>query len=252
MTVKSRFVTTAAAGIAGMALAGSALATGSFTTINAPAAGEKSQAQLLSQVYGGTWTLAGNGVDYTNGSLTATRLADSGVATPTSLTTGVSGTDDAWTGPAASTIIAKAKYAADNSLFGYIDDSGSDTSFHAIFNTAAAGSQATVLLPSNFRWAIKDLSTGTLLTSRAADNLSPTFYGGIPTDQLTTYKVTGVSGDQTYSEWALFWEDRGPGQNSDRDFNDAMITIQASAIPTPGACALLGLGSLGLMRRKRR
>lgn len=250
MTVKSRIVTTLAAGIAGIALANSAMAVGTFTTVNAPPSGEKSQAQLLSQVYGGTWVANGN--NYTNGTLTATRLADAGVATPTSLTTGVSGTDDLWTGPAASTIVAEAKYAADNSLFGYFDDTGSNASFQALFNTAATGTTANVALPGNFRWGLKDLSTNKLWTSRSADNLTPGFYSATPSDQMVTYKITGVNGEQMVNEWALFWEDRGPSQNSDRDFNDAMITITAVPIPTPGAVALLGLGSLGLMRRKRK
>src|SRR6185369_17278726 len=164
---------------------GGAMAAGTFTSVNAPSTpGEKSQAQLLSQVYGGTWSLASNGVDYSNGSLTATRLADSGVNTPTSLTTGVSGTDDAWTGPAASTIIAKAKYAADNSLFGYYNDAGGDPNFHTIFNTSQAGTEATVLLPSTFRWGLQDLTTSKSWTSRAMDNGTANLFGQVvPSDQ---------------------------------------------------------------------
>jgi hypothetical protein len=251
MTAKSRILTTVAAGIACMAATSGAMATATFTTVSAPTvSGEKNHAQLLSQVYGGTWTTS-NGLDYTNGSLTATRLADAGVSTPTSLTTGVSGTDDAWTGPAATSIVAQAKYAADNSMFGYFDDTGTDHSFHALFNTGSAGASAAVLLPSSFRWGLQDLSTGKLWTSRASDQSTPGLVFPIPSDQMVTYKVTGANGESVTNEWALFWEDRGAGQVSDRDFNDAVITIQASAIPAPGAAALLGLGTLCVARRKR-
>jgi MYXO-CTERM domain-containing protein len=231
-----------------MALAGGAMATTSFTTVNAPPAGEKNHKQILSQVYGGTWTAAANGLDYSSSTMTASRLADSGVATPTSLTTGVSGTDNAWTGPAATSVIINAKYAADNSVFGYFDDSGEDTSFHAIFNTSSIGSSATVNLPGSFRWALKDISTGRIWTSHASDNLGTGASANQSFDQLATYKITGSGQDM--NQWALFWEDRPYGA-SDRDFNDAMITIQTCPVPGPATAGLLGLGALGVARRRR-
>jgi hypothetical protein len=228
---------------------GAAMATPTFTTVNNPPSGEKNHTQLLSQIYGGTWSKSSNGRDYASSTMTAMRLADGGVAMPTSLTTGVSGTDNAWVGPAMTSIVAKAKYAADNSIFGYFDDSGSDHSFHTIFNTSAFNSPATINLPASFRWAIKDTSTNTTVTSRSSDNAGSGQWCNQSFDQLVTYKITDRNGN---CEWALFWEDRTKSQCSDYDFNDAVITISTCpTVPAPGAAAL-GLMGLGLMAKRRR
>lgn len=247
--IKNRTIVAGMSVAAGLLSAGAAMATPSFTSVNNPPGVEKNHGQLLSQVYGGAWSKGSNGRDYSSSTLMAMRLADAGVAMPTSLSSGVSGTDNAWTGPAATQIIAKAKYAADNSVFGYYDDSGSDRSFHTIFNTTNFNAPQTINMPANFRWALKDLSTGKIFTSRKSDNMGVGQYGDDSYDQLVTYKITGGNGGGT--QWALFWEDRVRGQNSDYDYNDAVITIQTCNIPAPGAAAL-GLMGLGMMMKRRR
>jgi hypothetical protein len=151
MITKNRINASVLSAFALCVASGAAMATPTFTTVNAATGGEKNHAQMLSQVYGGTWSKNSNGRDYSSSAYSAMRLADAGVAMPTSLTTGVSGTDNAWTGPASTTIVAKAKYAADNSVFGYFDDSGNDHSFHTIFNTSSFDSPATVNMPATFR-----------------------------------------------------------------------------------------------------
>jgi hypothetical protein len=240
------------AALAGMGMSGVAMAAPGYTLVQNAPSGEKNQQQLLSQVYGGSWSKSSNGRDYSSSSMSAIRLADSGVVTPTSLTTGVSGTDNKWTGPATTTIIAKAKYAADNAVFGYFDDTGSDHSFHQIFNTSNLGTEVTINLPAAFRWALKDLSTGALWTSRSSDNVGTGNYCNQTFDQLTTYKMSGRCNGQLCDEWALFWEDRPYGA-SDRDFNDAMITIQVCpTVPAPATAAILGLGVIGAARRRRK
>ena len=250
MTNKNRIKASVLSGFACCVASGAAMATPTFTTVNAASGGEKNHAQMLSDAYGGTWNKGSNGRDYSSSTLSAMRLADAGVVMPTSLTTGVSGTDNAWTGPASTTIVAKSKYAADNSVFGYFDDSGSDHSFHTIFNTSSFDSPATVNMPAAFRWALKDTSTGKTFTSRKSDNVGVGQYNCDTYDQLVTYKITDSNGGGF--QWALFWEDRVKGQNSDYDFNDAMITISASpAVPAPGA-AVLGFAGLGLLAKRRR
>ncbi len=250
MITKNRFNVSVLSVAIALCASGAAMATPTFTTVNNPPAGEKSQAQLLSQIYGGTWTKGANGHDYSSGGMTAVRLADAGLGTPTSLSSGVSGTDNAWTGPALTTIIAKAKYAADNSVFGYYDDSGSDHSFHQIFNTSSFNSPATINMPASFRWVLKDQSTGHTFTSRSSDNVGTGEWCNQSFDQLVTYKIMGPN---NLCEWALFWEDRTKSQCSDYDYNDAVITISACGpnIPAPGAAAL-GLMGLGLMAKRRR
>ncbi len=248
MNIKNRINAGVLSALALCVASGAAMATPTFTTVNAAPAGEQNHSQILSHIYGGTWSKSSNGRDYTSGTMSAMRLADGGVATPTSLTTGVSGTDNVWTGPASTTIVAKAKYAADNSIFGYFDDSGSDHTFHTIFNTSTFNSPATVNMPANFRWALKDVSTGKTFTSRKSDNSGTGQWECDTYDQLVTYKIADGNG---VGQWALFWEDRVKGQNSDYDFNDAVITIQTSNVPAPGAAAL-GLAGLGLMAKRRR
>lgn len=251
MNIKNRTSFVFAA-LVGMGMSGAAMAAPGYTLVQSPPSGEKSHKQMLSQVYGGTWSLASNGRDYSTSGMTATRLADKGVNTPTSLTTGVSGTDNVWTGPAMTTVIAKAKYAGDNSVFGYFDDTSGSSTFHQLFNTGTIGAEATITLPAAFRFAIKDLTTGKTWTSRSSDNYGTGQYCDNTYDQLVTYKMSGSCNGQACDEWALFWEDRPYGA-SDRDFNDAMITIQVCpAIPAPATAGLLGLGALGVVRRRRK
>jgi MYXO-CTERM domain-containing protein len=220
-----------------------ASATPIFANIN-NSSGEVSQAGPFHAVYGGTWTVQADGRSLSNGSLTATRVADGGVGTPlnvqTSTATGVD--DQGWSSGSPVTIVAKTRFAADSANFGWIDDTTAPfggPSFQVITSTSTLNTPVTVSLSSSFRWAFKDLSTNQLLTSRPSDNPNGA------ADQMATYQITGAS--VTGTKWLLVWEDRTSG--SDRDFNDSAVEV--SSVPTPGALALAGIAGLTLGRRRR-
>jgi MYXO-CTERM domain-containing protein len=220
-----------------------ASATPTFTNIN-NSSGEVSQAGLFHAVYGGTWTVQADGRSLSNGTLTATRVADGGVGTPLNVqtSTATSADDQAWSSGSPVMIVAKTRFAADSHNFGWIDDTSAPfggPGFQVITSTSILNTPVTISLSSAFRWAFKDLATNQLLTSRNSDN------PGGAADQMATYRITGSS--VTGTKWLLVWEDRT--SNSDRDFNDSAIEV--SSVPTPGALALMGIAGLTLGRRRR-
>ncbi|MBY0263628.1 MAG: hypothetical protein K2Q20_14880 [Phycisphaerales bacterium] len=234
--------------------ASGAMATTQFSPVLSPPSGERGHAFILGQTYGGSFTRSSNGVDFSNGTVTAQRLVDKGVAAPASLTSFVSGlpTDNTWVGPALSTLKVEAKYAGHNSTFGFFNDSSSSTAggalptLQSLFNTGSIGSTATVNMPANFRWALKNNTTGKTFTSRAEDNVE----GNSFFDHLVTYRITGAGDAPGAVRYMLFWEDLTIGDCTDMDYNDAVI--QVTAIPAPGATALLAGAGLLASRRRRR
>ena len=238
-TITKTIITAAILGSAGIAGA-----TPTFTAIN-NSSGEVSQAGLFHTVYGGTWTVQADGRSFSNGVMTATRVADGGVASPLTIqtSTATSADDQGWSAGTQVTIVAKTRFAADSHNFGWIDDSTAPFSgpgFQVITPTSSLNTPVTVPLSTSFRWALKDLSTNQLLTSRPSDNPN----GGA--DVMATYRITGSSNPG--ATWLLVWEDRT--SNSDRDFNDSAIEV--SAVPTPGTLTLAGLGVMFAGRRRRR
>jgi MYXO-CTERM domain-containing protein len=234
--------------IAGMA--GSALAVPTYTTINAPAAGELSHSQVLGSIYAtAPWTPSG--LDFVGpGGQKAIRVADDGVASPISLVTGNanSGDDKAFdTLGGTGNVVAKAKFAGDLAMFGWLNGAsgGGKPTFTGMLMTQNLGSSSAVPVSPAFRWGLDNLTTGGFYTSLQTENQKT---GGGDYDMLVTYEVTGLpSGAKT---WLLFWEDRIPDQAfADGDYNDAVIEI--SVVPAPGALALLGLGGLLAARRRR-
>jgi hypothetical protein len=222
-----------------MAFSGAAMATPGYTLIKNNGTYEQS---MLSQVYGGSWSKMANGLDYTGNGMTATRVADSGVATPTSLTTGVAGSDQTWTGGTSVTLKISGG-EDDHFQFGYYDDS-TNHAFHMIIDTAQTTGPVTVALPSAFRWAMREGTSGVYMSSQMSDNMQ----GSTTHDQLVTYKMSGNGMDGKYM---MFWEDHyhAPGGTQ---YDDMVVTMTAAPVPAPATAGILGLGALVAGRRRRR
>jgi Domain of unknown function (DUF4114) len=226
-----------------LAVAGTAIAAPGYTSINPPPGAELNHQQILDMVYGGTFGLSGIR-DYTNGTVTATRVADNGVGGILKILTGnpLSADDQNWS-DGITTVMMEAKYAGDNHDFGWFNDSV-PSGFQFLLNTNSIGSSVIVNLSSQFRWGLKNNTTGNTWTSLESDNVA----SGSSYDQMVTYQVTGLGTGETV--WLVFWEDRIHGEfYEDYDFNDAVIELRA--IPAPGT-ALLALGALSLVYRRRR
>lgn len=220
-----------------------------YNTIQAAPGGEQNVSSILGILFGGSFNAVGGpgSLDLGNGSITAQRIADGNVGGPMSLTASVGtlNTSDGqiWTGSQVSFEV-KAKYAGDNSVFGWRDDTNGGA-FSLVTNTGNLGASGTFDVSSSFRWALQDLSTGKEFTSRISDNVDGS--GGTH-GQLVTYRMTGA-GFSTPT-WALFWEDR-MGSGADYDYNDSVIVISAM-IPAPGSAATGALGLILVARRRRR
>lgn len=243
--------------------AGSAVfAVSSYTPVNAPIyAGEKSVAEILGNVYGGTFTPSGN--DLTNGTITAVRVADNdSTGNKTNLVNiGNTGNDDrVWTDGIASGE-AHARFASYAQKFGYLPGA-SGGSYTNLFDVTGSGYSATGSFtdldfgatlgnPANWRWARN--GDGGLWSSDPVDN------GANAYDHLVSYRITGLT-DAAHTgktTWMLFWEDLNLG---DADYNDLAVEIIAhikesattggttgGGSPEPGATPEPATASLGLL-----
>lgn len=236
-----------------------------LTTVHAPPVGEASQAEIMSHIYGGTFTGLGfNSPSYTNGSITATRIDDTtlagGIGNNLHLVFGTPGlptTDQRWNDGIAVTS-AEAKFAAYSQKFGYNDGSGY-TNLFDVGITGPSGydvsGNASHQFASGTPWEWMRNGQGGLYSSTDANNSD-----GI--DHMVTYAVSGLPGvGQNEAVWLVFWEDlNGPfaSGKSDRDFNDLVVEIDASVsstinpVPVPGAFLLgcVGLGFAALVRKR--
>ncbi len=156
-------------GLAVVSMSGAAMAVPGYTTINPPPGTELNHAQILDLVYGGTFNLSGVR-DFTNGSVTATRVSDNGLGGVLKILTGtpVSADDQDWS-DGITTVFMEAKYAGDNHYFGWYNDT-TPSGFQALLDTSSIGSSTIVNLSSQFRWGLQNTSTGSTVTpcSRAS------------------------------------------------------------------------------------
>ncbi|MFI4873572.1 MAG: hypothetical protein ACIARQ_17310 [Phycisphaerales bacterium JB061] len=221
------------ASIIAIAAAVSAGATSAqYTNVHSPSWGEASHAQILSSALGGTFSSA-TSKDYSNGSIYADRMKDS--------------KDRYW---AAGTYHAKmvAKEAAYTHTFGTVEGTyggGHLNTYQAFLNSTDIGSEATIQMDENFRWAIETDNgnhhhSDTLFTSRDWDNSGYR-------DHMVSYKLLR---DGNLFGYALFFEDLK--YCPDKDYNDVAVIL--TLVPTPQAAmmGLTGLGGLGLLAGRRR
>jgi hypothetical protein len=229
-------------------------ASANLTTVHAPAAGEQSQYQILSHVYGGTFLAAvNNAPSYTNGPVTATRvddfLAGGGQGTDLHLVDvpAPGNTDQQWVDGIAS-VRAEARFAAYSQQFGYSD--ALHPVYDNLFNvtgsqyavSGSASHQFSMGVPWN--WA-RSGQGGNFYSQESRNNHE---------DHMVTYQITGLTGlDPGEAVWMLFWEDL-PSSCSDRDFNDLAVEVRASAVPLPGAdiLAMIGFAGLSVLRYRRK
>jgi MYXO-CTERM domain-containing protein len=241
-----------------------------FTVVNPPPFPEKNTSEILSHIYGGNFTQAG--LDYTNGVITAHRIADGagsgrsmrplnlfendlpgnpggGLDTDPPVDT----TDQLWTADSV-VATAQARYALYSQRFGFFDGT-SGGSYIPIFdvtgsdfNVSGAGSIAN-LGGHTWRWARAGTNFAPF-TSQNSDN-------PLSVDHMVTYRIDFSSsglGSTTVTTYLLFWEDKAPNDNPDYDYNDLVVEIRASRTDVPEPASALGAAGIlaaAAMRRRR-
>lgn len=211
-----------------------------FTAIEPSHNPGESQADILSNAYGGTFSAQSDGVSYSNGTVTATRIDDS--------------QDQTWSQGIVSARTLALFAVSPSVTFGYVPGTSGGT-FTPLFTAAghgagATGSTSTAVTPSGrYRFAIQ--AGGQTYTSKDADNT------GTLTDRAVAYKVTGVGAANT-NTYVVAFED---SKTAPFDFDNAFEVTAKSAVgagaggaavplPLAGWAGLSGLLGVGLLRRR--
>ena len=238
----------AAAGVLALAPADAKAA---YTQVRPPAYLEDSHESIFENLYGGDF--AADGVNYTNGVITAERvddwLPDNGTM---GLVDGVPGeaADQVWH-DGFTTARARARFARLSQSFGFFEgESGGDyTNLFDVTGSRYAVTGSAMLTDMRgliWRWGRDRGGTGThsSLPSENPDGL----------DHLITYQIQGL--DRPETTWLLFWEDRNIGvgdqPNSDRDINDLVVEVTAIPEPSMAAAGAVVLALACARRRGRR
>lgn len=217
----------------------------SYTFVGNPPAGEATHAEILADIYGGTF--ASDGVNYNSNILgiQALRVYDAGddssrlnplIGSPDNV-------DQIWIdGPLS--VTAKAKYAGYNQAFGW-NGGGTGTDYYQLLTASDIGGGGVSLdVTGDFLWSL--LSTSGDYSELWWSKNSKNDYE----DHMVTYKIEGLAG--LGNTWLIFMEDLPLGL-SDKDYNDFVVEITASAgpvVPEPATIALLCFGALLLGKRR--
>lgn len=166
-------------------------------------------APILEHAYGGTFQKSG--LNYTNGTVTATRIPDN--------------QDEIY--PQSASIISARALAALSTVaetFGFFPGT-SGGSFDALFdvvgkNYNVTGQSGPVTMSGPYR--LGRTGNGNTFSSQTADNPDGR-------DHLITYEITGLPGQQAGTRtFVLFWEDT-LSSFSDFDYNDMVIELTTAA-----------------------
>ncbi|MCZ6834170.1 MAG: hypothetical protein O7G85_00195 [Planctomycetota bacterium] len=231
-----------------------------FTTISSPSArGELSHTEILNGLYGGSFS--SSDVNFTNGSITATRIHDfdNGDGHSGSLnllsSSGSGMNDQVWT-DGVSLMSAQAVYGDAGQSFGIFQGSDDPTSGYTgdsmLSINPFVGTHMTygqVTLNSDWRWGRDGTSLQSSLEGENSGSL----------DHMVTYMITGaglvdLGYDPNAVIWLLFWDD-GSLEGSNRDFNDLVIQISAiggQVIPLPAPILLASIGLFGMILTRKR
>lgn len=218
-----------------------------FTPITTPIPGELGHAEILSAIYGGTFTPSG--VNFSNGTITAVRVPDFPLSGSQSLVGPIGATDQIWDDGFAKATAQAAYSTMPDKTFGYVSGA-SGAGYTKLFDIggyglAVTGSADLNMQGMTWRWAQTYQGFfGTVGHSSAeADNPNAQ-------DRMVTYQINGLADD--FTTWMLCWEDQDTGDIGVDDFNDVVIAVKGTAVPVPGALVLgaLGLGLVGWYQRR--
>jgi len=233
--------------LGGSILALSAPAFASFSNVSAAPGGELGHEAILEGYYGGNFTA--DGVNYvgggSDGAISAIRWDDSLSPNGSLAVVGPvagSAADQFWTNGEVSAK-AVARFAGKSQEFGFDTGAGFEPLFSVGGSSlAVTGSAFQDLSGKTWNWIRRDEGGADAYSSDVTKNSD-----GL--DHMVTYRITGLSTNETV--WLLCFEDLpGPvGGGSDRDFNDLVVEVRA--IPEPATIGFLLLAGAQLLVRRR-
>lgn len=230
-----------------------------YTPVYAPPSGEKTHAEILSDIYGGTFTQ--DGVHFINGGagsdISALRVYDfddllyNTTHVYNHLETDV---DQIWTDGVV-TVTAYAKYASWEQSFGWNQGGTEGSNFQELVDYSDIGGDGVtfqITAGQEFLWghqAKGNPKCGWWYTEQEEwwSKESENGWCGYGEDHMVSYYIEGLSQDEAV--WLIFMEDVKFHDGSDRDYNDFVVEI--IAIPEPLTIGLVSLGALFLRRRRK-
>lgn len=201
-----------------------------FVGIGRPAPGELNHKQIFDQAYGGGFRYAG--VNFTNGTITATRVSDD---------------QDSTFAAGTYTTRAIANYGGGSAHFGAVQNGQFQRLNGLAGHRMATGAAALETAPVTFDAPVSFAQQGARGMGGYFSTNDAANADGY--DHVVTYKLTGLDfGGEVY---VLFFENRLRGR-SDFDYNDLVVQIsQVAHAPSPAAAAM-GVSLLAALAMRRR